>query len=117
MKGEKIKWAEVKKYCMYIMEPETGTIEDRAYETLKEFKDAYGKDTIKKRGFLPLYEDWLSGLALSKLAYYNYDILELAEKFGLPVKTPRQKEKTIEGWFRFIAFQHEKIYKQFGLMK
>ena len=116
MKNGKINWAEVREYCMDIMEPEQGSAWDRAFSTLREFRDAYGEGIIEKRGFLPTYEDWLSGLPLAKLAFYNYDILQLAEKFNLPIKTPGQREKTIQGWFRFVAFQHEKIYKQFGLL-
>jgi hypothetical protein len=47
-------------------------------------------------------EYWLSGLALG-IAFYNSDIVEIAEKWHGVTLTGHQRETITGAWFRFLA--------------
>ena len=76
--------------------------------------------SIERDGLLVALNDWLAGLPSSiNIAFYNHDILELAEKWGaLPANAnanDNQCYKITSNYFRFMAMRILSLWNKHGI--
>lgn len=79
------------------------------------FRAEYGF-MVERIGALPAFAEWLSGLpSVLTIAFYNSDILSLAEEWGADLSTEGKQEKILFNYFRFMAFKFDKFARREGV--
>jgi len=81
----------------------------------ERFESEFGFRT-KQIGRQAACKEWLQGLALS-IAYTNYDILELAIKWGSLSKYPSNAEcrKILDNYFNFMAAKMVQLFNGYRI--
>jgi hypothetical protein len=94
-----------------------GDIKGRLSFAYRTFKREYWHE-IKRVGEVRAYASWLSGLASAHAVdFENWAILELAAKWGQPVKTEAQKDKILLSWFDFCAVRTFKLFRKYEVLE
>ena len=81
------------------------TTEEKLRFALNAFQSEYGW-LIARKGKTAAFAEWLSGLPTCfNIAFSNYDILQLALKWGSIQENDRKSRKNmiLNNWFDFIA--------------
>jgi len=74
------------------------------------------KHEIVRKGFVPAFAEYLSGLpSTMTIAFYYDEILELAESWGADVSTESKRDKITENYFSFMANKFMKFAKRMHL--
>jgi len=96
----------------YEASPETD--EEKVRFLSDTFHSEYGF-RIPQIGKQRALKEWFSGLPSScSIAFYNHDILKLAEKWGYlsPDATESKQEKIINNWFNQLAAKTDQLFNK-----
>lgn len=106
---------EIKQYCLNAITSDVVFKNDseKVLYCWNRFKSEYGHE-IKRFGLQKAFSNWLSGLALD-IAFYNFDILELAKKWGQDTTTEKQQDKILSQYWDFMTNQYFKLFKEFKI--
>ena len=89
---------------------------DKALHIWERFRSEHNYDNNKRR--LPNLQervaDWLSGVALN-IAYTNYDIIKLSEKWHDCQLSEKQVEMVLNNWWKFMAFKLIQLVEYHGI--
>lgn len=84
------------------------------YET---FKSEYGFN-IQRYGEVGSFREWLMGLPSAiSIVFTNYDIIQLAKKWGTLPKnaTEKQEDRIIENYFNLIAVNAFQLFSKYKI--
>lgn len=101
--------------CTYFNQCETA--QDKINFIQARFKSEY-QWRVDQVGEQIALTDWLQGLAIN-IDYMNYNILNLAVKWGsIPENaTEKQEQKILDNWFNFIAAKIGQLFRGYRVPK
>jgi len=82
------------------------------------FHAEYGCHMEMGWSFQKSIAEYFAGLpTCCTIAFYNWDILEIAKKWGsLPENpTEKQEDKILDNWFNFMAMKTIQLFTKYGL--
>lgn len=101
----------------YGIQFDDGKEKDKLQFLYDTFIAEYGWN-IPRQGIYKSFTEWLQGLpSVFTVAFMNYDIIQLAIKWGsLPEKhTDAQAQKILDNWFNFVMVHSFKLFKKYKI--
>jgi len=101
----------------YDVDIEMSVTTDKLRFLYDTFKAEYGWN-IERIGEMAAFREWCMGLPSSfNIAFTNYDILQLAVKWGsIPAQfTDRQADKILSNYWNFMAVKTFQLFKKYKI--
>lgn len=102
----------------YDVDVEMSIEKDKLAFLYNTFKSEYGW-AIQRYGEYKAFQEWIMGLPSSfDIAFTNYDILQLAYKWGSikETDTESRKDKILANWFNFITVKTFQLFKKYKIV-
>lgn len=99
----------------YELEKKPRGNEQKVQATYKIFMDEVGKWNVPRVGLQKAVQEWLQGLCMVRIAFINYDIIQLAKKWGTLEKnaTESREDKFINMYFQVMAANLCQLFKKY----
>lgn len=99
----------------YELEKKPRGNKQKVLATYKIFMDEVGKWNVPRVGLQKAIQDWLQGLCMVRIVFTNYDIIQLAKKWGTLEKnaTEAREDKFINMYFQVMASNLCQLFKKY----
>ena len=111
----------VKLYILHHIKEDSEGTERNIIDSIEYVKQRFESEwshEIPRQGYINALTEWLMGIPLS-FAFSNYDILQLAIKWGsIPENyTEKQADKILENYWRFMANKLNQLFTGYHVPK